>query len=192
MPSKEILGLVSIAVSIAGYSNYFWSILKKRTRPHIFSWLVWSILMGIVFFAQLTGKGGAGAWVTGASAVMCFVITLAAIKHGEKSITRSDWLAFAGALVAIPIWHVTHDPLAAVILATVIDGLAYYPTFRKSYLRPFEENFQTYCLDILKWLVAFGAMENYSAVTLIYPLFLVTSNALLVAMILIRRRRMQK
>ncbi len=186
---KNILGLVSVAVSMAGYGSYLVSIFRKRTKPHAFSWLVWSILMAIVFFAQMSDKGGAGSWVTGVSALMCSLIAMAAIRHGEKSITRSDWLAFIGALIAIPVWRLTKDPLAAVLVATVIDALAYYPTFRKSYLKPFEENFQTYCLDILKWVVAFFALEHYSAVTLTYPLFLLAANSTLVAMILVRRQK---
>lgn len=190
MVTKEILGVVSVVVSLTGYGNYLWSIYKKRTKPHIFSWLVWSILMAIVFLAQLSGKGGAGSWVTGASAAMCLVIALAALKQGEKSITRSDWLAFIGALIAIPLWRFTQNPLTAVIVATAIDGLAYYPTFRKSHAKPYEENYQTYCLDITKWIVSLFALENYSSITLIYPLFLITANFTLVVLILMRRRKL--
>jgi hypothetical protein len=189
MAIKDALGFLSVVLSFIGYSNYLWSIFKKHTKPHAFSWLVWSLLMGIVFWAQLSNRGGAGAWVTGASALMCSVIAIAALRYGEKSITRGDWLAFAGALIAIPVWCVTQNPLMAVIVATVIDGLAYFPTFRKSYLKPFEENFQTYCFDILKWIVALFALENYVGVTLVYPLFLILANSCLVAMILWRRKR---
>ncbi|HEU0117584.1 MAG TPA: hypothetical protein VFR09_03025 [Alphaproteobacteria bacterium] len=187
MSEKEYLGLLSIFLSLIGYGVYIRSIIRKVTKPHAFSWIIWSVLMGIVFFAQMSRGGGAGAWVTGASALMCCIISAGAIVRGEKNITRGDWLAFVGAALAIPVWYVTHDPLWAVVLSTCIDAMAYYPTFRKSWHKPFEENFVTYSMDTVKWTVALFALESYSPTTLIYPLFLMMANIALVSMILLRR-----
>jgi hypothetical protein len=187
MTHQDFLGFFSVACASVGYGSYIRSILQKKTKPHLFSWGVWSLLMAIVFFAQVSKGAGAGAWVMGFSACCCLLITLMAIKNGEKNITKSDWLALAGALITIPVWYMTHDPLWAVLLATVIDGLAYYPTFRKSYGKPYEENVLTYSVDIFKWIVAFFALSDFSATTLIYPVFIFTSNCALVAMIMWRR-----
>ncbi|MFY9287864.1 MAG: hypothetical protein WAO98_05125 [Alphaproteobacteria bacterium] len=191
MLDKDTLGVISVSVSMVGYGSYLWSIYKNRTKPHIFSWGIWGILMALVFFAQMSKGAGAGAWVTGASALMCFIITLSSLKKGEKSITRSDWIAFSGALAAIPIWYLTQDPLSVVILATVIDALAYYPTFRKSFIRPHEEYYLTYVLDISKWIVALFALQDYSATSTLYPLFLLLANSCLVGMILWRRHHLK-
>jgi hypothetical protein len=144
--------------------------------------------MGIVFLAQLSKGAGAGAWVTGFSAAACVLIAGLFVTRGEKNITKSDWLAFVGAIITIPVWYFTHDPLWAVILATAIDAMAYYPTFRKSYFKPYEENFFTYSMDTFKWIVALFALGNYSATTMLYPLFLLLANSALVSMILWRRR----
>jgi hypothetical protein len=81
----------------------------------------------------------------------------------------------------------TKDPLAAVIMATVIDALAYYPTFRKSWFKPFEENFLLYVTDVSKWIVAFFALTDYSFTTMLYPSFCFAANIVLAAMIVGRR-----
>lgn len=187
MTYQDFLGYFSVAFAAVGYGSYIASILKKKTKPHLFSWGVWSLLMAIVFLAQVSKGAGAGAWVMGFSAAACLAIAVMAVKNGEKNITRSDWLALVGALITIPVWYATHDPFWAVVLATVIDGLAYYPTFRKSYGKPYEENVLTYTVDIFKWIVAFFALSDFSATTLIYPVFIFTSNCALVAMIMWRR-----
>ena len=190
MSHQDWFGAVSVALAATGYTSYIVGILKKRTKPHLFSWGVWAIIMTIVFVAQFIKGAGAGAWVTGFSAAACLTIAALAIQHGEKNITTSDWLAFFGAITIIPVWYLTRDPLWAVLLATVIDAMAYYPTFRKSYGKPYEENTLTYSIDVIKWVVAFFALGNYSATTLIYPMFCLSANTLLVVMILWRRSKM--
>ena len=189
MSHQDWFGAVSVALAATGYTSYITGILKKRTKPHLFSWGVWAIIMTIVFIAQCIKGAGAGAWVTGFSAGACVLIAALAVKHGEKNITPSDWLAFVGAITIIPVWYLTHDALWAVLLATAIDALAYYPTFRKSYGKPYEENTLTYTFDVIKWIVAFFALGDYSATTLIYPMFCLSANILLVVMILWRRSK---
>lgn len=187
MTDKEWLGIASIALSAIGYSSYILSVLKKHTKPHVFSWGVWALIMSVVFFAQFSQGAGAGAWVTGFSAAMCCVITVLSLWRGEKHITRSDWAAFLGALLTIPLWYITKNPLWAVVLATLVDALAYFPTFRKSWYKPREEHFFTYCMDAVKWIFALCALQNYSLVTLLYPCFLLIANTTLVSMIVWRR-----
>jgi len=185
--NQNMIGLFSVLCAAIGYGSYIRSVLRNRTKPHLFSWGVWTLLMGIVFFAQMEKGAGAGGWVTGFSAAACLVIAILSITRGEKHITRSDWLALVGALITIPVWRITHDPLWAVILATAIDAMAYYPTFRKSYAKPYEENVPTYTIDTFKWIVALFALGSYSTTTMLYPLFLLGANSCLVGMILWRR-----
>ncbi len=187
MPSKELLGVLSIVCAIVSMSGYFWSIYKRRTKPHVFSWLVWGIVMSVVFFAQFNQGGGAGAWVTGFSAFIQFVVAGLAVFIGEKNITRGDWLAFIGALATIPLWYATKDPLSAVLLATAIDAFAYYPTFRKSWLKPYEENWFAYVVGALQWVPAMLALGSYSVTTMIYPACITTINLSLAGMLLVRR-----
>jgi hypothetical protein len=191
MTYQTALGLVSVALSAVGYGHYFTSIVRGRTKPHLFSWLVWTIVLCIVFLAQLSRGAAAGAWATGASCVACAIIAVLTLSRGEKNITASDKAALAGALLIIPVWYGTRDPLWAVLMAIAIDALAYYPTFRKSYGKPYEESVFLYNVDIVKWIVALCALGSRSATTMLYPLFLIASDAALVVMILRRRAQAQ-
>jgi hypothetical protein len=190
MSGKTILGLVSLALAGIGYGAYVLSVLRRRTRPHVFTWCTWTLVMGIAALAQLSGGAGAGGWVTAFSAVACLGIAVLALRHGDRNIARSDRLAFGAGLVIIPLWALSRNPLWAVVLASAIDAMAYYPTMRKSWLRPAEETWVTYSVDIVKWLFALSALKIYSAVTLIYPLFLLAANAGLIAIIVLRRVRL--
>ncbi|MDD5585896.1 MAG: hypothetical protein PHY92_02935 [Alphaproteobacteria bacterium] len=184
---KEALGLLSIALFIVGYSRYFWHIFKGQTKPHAFSWLVWGIITAIAFFAQNSDNAGPGAWTTGFGAVVYFVIAGLALFRGERDIKRSDWLAFTGALAAIPLWYLTGDPLSAVVLIAIIETLAFFPTIRKSYAKPHEETLFMYTMEILRFVPAIFALEHYSAVTLINPLYTIVLNGAFIVMALWRR-----
>ena len=95
MNYKIILGAVAVVINFIGYVPYFRDIFRGATKPHVFSWFVWGLVTGIVFFAQLAKGGGAGAWVTGLSSFFCLVIACLAFFRGEKEITKRPLLIFS-------------------------------------------------------------------------------------------------
>lgn len=187
---KVFLGSLAILIAIYSYIPYFRNILRGKTKPHAFSWFIWSLLTGIAFFAQIADKGGPGAWVTGFTALVCFFFFILALNRGEKNIVWLDWLSLIGALVALAIWTLTSDPLLSVILITVIDGLGFIPTFRKSFNKPNEETALTYSLSAIKFAIAIAALDNVTIVTTLYPASLVIMNGLFVVMVLMRRKKL--
>jgi len=189
---KTILGIIAVIIALAGYVPYFRDIFRGKTKPHAFSWLVWASLTGIAFFGQIFDKGGAGAWVTGFTAVVSFAIFFLALKKGEKNITSSDKWSLFGAGVALVLWYLTSSPMGSVILITLIDALGFYPTFRKSYHKPHEETMLTFFLSGLKFVIAIIALQNYSVVTYLYPASLVLMNFIFVGLLIVRRRQHKK
>ncbi len=189
---KVVLGVIAVLIALAGYVPYFRDIFRGKTKPHAFSWLIWASLTGIAFFGQIFDKGGAGAWVTGFTALVSFVIFILAIGRGEKNITSSDKWSLGGAVIALVLWFLTHNPLGSVILITLIDALGFYPTFRKSYYKPDEETMLTFFLSGLKFVIAIIALENYSVVTYLYPASLVLMNFIFVGLLVVRRREFKR
>src|SRR5258706_12346347 len=117
---KEILGLIAVGISIIGIIPYIFDTLHKKTKPHIFTWLTWSIITILAFLGQLVKGGGAGSWSTGVTGLLAIVVTILAFKNGTKNITKSDKLLFIGALLAIIPWYVTKDPTLSVIIVITI------------------------------------------------------------------------
>lgn len=190
MDLKLALALVSITMAIVAYIFYFRDIFAGKTKPHAFTWLVWATLTAIAFAGQMYDGAGSGAYVTGVTAVVSFIIFGFAITGGEKNITRSDKFYLAGAALAVVPWLLTSQPLVSVILITLIDFLGFLPTIRKSYHKPYEETLITYLLSGLKFVLAIIALENYTIVTWLYPASLVLANLLFVVLLLVRRRQL--
>lgn len=186
--NKELIGWISVGVTILSVVPYYYFVCKHTIKPHAFSWFIWGVLTAIGFTAQMTEGAGAGAWATGVVSIACLGIAALALKYGERNITRSDWVCFIAAIAAIPLWVITDDPLGSVILISVIDVLGYIPTIRKSYHKPYEELMFTHVTGTLKYVFALLAMENWTLTTWLYPAAICSANVVLVALLLWRRQ----
>jgi hypothetical protein len=142
--------------------------------------------------ALLSGGAGGAVWVTGATAVVCVFITLAAFKSGTKDIKPLDCFMFAGGLAAIPLWIMTNNPLWSIVLITFIDLVAFYPTIRKSWRRPDEENSFMYGFNVPRHAITLAAINQYSVTTVLYSAFLLFMNAAVYVMLKARRSCLAK
>jgi hypothetical protein len=185
---KALFGVLAIVFTILTILPYIRGIRRGETKPHMFTWLIWTLTMGILAAAQMSDEAGPGAWAMTIGAVLNFVVFLSAIKQGEKNITLSDWVTFLIALLALPLWFFTHDPLWSVILLTSIDGLGYVPTFRKSWAKPQEEVILTYIFSGSWQILSLFAIVNYSWVTVLAPATFTMISAVLVIYLFLRRR----
>jgi hypothetical protein len=184
---KTILGALAVLMTIWAHIPYLLHTLKGTNKPHVFTWVIWTLLTGIAFAAQVVGKAGPGAWATGFTSAICLVITIAAYRVGEKHITRSDWAMFLFGLASIPIWMMTSDPIWSIWIVTIIDVSAVYPTFRKSWLRPHEENSFMYGFNIPRHVITILAITNLSLTTWLYPAGLLVMNLVMFVMLKTRR-----
>jgi hypothetical protein len=190
--SKELIGLVATVIAFLSYALYFKQILFGKVKPHAFTWLVWGIMSGIVFAAQLVEGGGAGAWPTGLTSAACFSITILGLTKAKAQFVKSDWIFLASSLISLFLWYITSDPTIAVILITLTDLSGTLPTIRKSYRDPHEESATLFMLSFLKHVLSLFALESYSLATWLFPGYLVLANALVGFFILARRRSVTK
>lgn len=188
MTDKELYGALSLVLSAIAYAPYIMALLRRRIRPHLFSWIVWSLITLIAFLAQISGNAGPGAWAAGFSVICCVFIALCSFWLGEKKVTRFDWICFAFALFAIPLWRLTDDPRLSLILVLVIDSFAYAMTARKSWHDPYSENATVYLVDTIKYGLGILAIEHYALITLLFPVYIIVVEGGLGLLILARRR----
>lgn len=183
--------IVLVIITVAGV-DYVRAILKRTTKPHVYTWLVWSITTGIAALGVFYGHGGYPALTTAVGSAISFIIFFLSIKYGTRDITLSDTLALVFCLVAILIWAGLHNPLWSVILAASIDIAAYWPTLRKTYLEPWSESLSSWILWLITPVFSVLALGSYNIFTLVnfVPIFFV--NALFLTICLVRRKSVPK
>lgn len=186
--SKSFLNAVAVILTFAAFVPYIVSVRRGKTKPHVFSWLIWGLATVIVFFAQLADGAGVGAWSIGLSGVLTLYIAFMAYqRRSDTAITRSDWVFFLLALASLPLWYFTRNPFWAVVILTTVDTLGFVPTFRKAYYAPYEEQLLLYVVMTVRNLVSIPALENYSWTTVLFPAVLSLTCALFIWMVMVRR-----
>jgi uncharacterized protein with PQ loop repeat len=187
-----LLGTAAIVVGLSGFIPYLIDIMRGKTKPHAFSWFIWSLAPSVVFFAQTSRGGGAGAWIAAAQAVACLTVFVSALFRGEKEIVPLDMACMVVALFGVGLWAVMNNPLYAVVLITIVDAVGFVPTFRKSRKKPSEETLIMYALNALGFAISLFALQAISLTTVLYPASLVLTNFTFVIMVTTRRRSLMK
>lgn len=186
---KEFFSAIAIVLTFIAFFPYIRSILKEEIKPHVFSWVIWGSTTFIVFLAQLKDGGGVGAWPIGVSGLITiYVAFLAYLKKSDKTITIIDWCFFLSAMVSLPAWYLTSDPLWAVAILTAVDVLGFGPTARKAYFHPFEENLTFFLIFMARNLIVIMALEYYSLTTVLFPAVIAGACLALIIMVTLRRR----
>lgn len=180
-----ILGIITV---LSGIFVYIHGIIKKNIKPHPFTWLGWSILVGVISYAQLTENGGIGSYILMVESFFLFFIFLLSLKYGEKNIYKTDILSIGFGLLAIILWYFTQNPLLAVILITISDVIMYLPTIKKTFSHPFEEELFEYYTATLAYIFSFFALSTISLVTFLYPAVLIVLNIIFILFTLSLRK----
>ena len=188
---KEFLGLIAVILGFVGFYPYFRDIFRGKTKPHLFTYLIWSIVTALAFLGQWTSGGGPGAWTTGTMEVLTVFVLILSFKYGTEDVTKTDVVFLVVALGAIIPWWLMHDPTLSVIIATIIDVCAFFPTIRKTYNDPSSETLTTWVLNILRHSLSILALTNLLLVTYIYPAALAIMNVVVVAVIVGRKGRVK-
>ncbi len=55
---KDIMGALAVAIAIAVYAICIWQTFRGDTQPHPLSWLIFGILTGTGYLAQLDEAAG--------------------------------------------------------------------------------------------------------------------------------------
>jgi hypothetical protein len=187
---KHLVAAAAIVLRFALFIRYILSIRLARTKPHVFSWVIWGLVTFVVFLAQLAGQAGIGAWPIGVSALLtAYIGYLAYTRRTDTEITRSDWVFLAIAAAALPCWYLTSNPLWAVVILTGVDLAGFGPTFRAAYARPYDERMSFYGWLAVRNLLAIVALEHYSLTTVLFPAGVGVACVAFVAMVGYRRSR---
>lgn len=187
---KSLIGVISVVIGLSAYVIYITSTLRNKTKPHAFSWLLWTLTTAIVFTAQFAKGGGAGSWSTGFTCIVCLAVGIISLFKYDKTYSFTDIFFISIALLALLPWYFTQDPTLSVVLIASIDVLGYGPTLRKSYYYPHEEKATSFGLSSVKHLLSFMALQNYIVATWLYPASQVFMNGLVVVLLVIRRKQM--
>ena len=188
MGLHTIFGFLSITFSIAAFAPYFWSIYKKETQPHLYSWTIWVLIQGTavwIMFAEGAGWGVSGLTV---GTFLCACVSLISLRYGTKNITRLDTFCLIGAFIAFAIYALVREPYTSLALVIFIELCGFFPTFRKAIADPSSETTVTWGIFSVSNVFSLLAIENVALLTVAYPaVLLITETSLAMLLVLLKR-----
>jgi len=190
---REAMAIAATLLTLLAALPYIVAILRRQIQPHVFSWIIWHAVALIAALAQSSSGAGPGAWPTYTGAASSLIIAALALRTTRAlRIHPTDIAIFIGALLAIPVWRLTDNPLAASTLVTAIGLSAFAITFRKIWYAPFSENRLSYAVNALRFALAIAALDRLSLATIVFPLTSLAAHATAVVLITTRRAGIAK
>jgi hypothetical protein len=186
---KTCLGLLPLILGVPSYVLYLRSVYHRKTVPHMYSWLIWAVLAGIGYAAQISTHAGPGAWNTGFTAIVCFAVFLMSIKYGERQLGRLDRALLGLAVIAILARLLIGNYVATVLLTTIAALVGFVLTIKKAYYRPQQENPATFSINALRSLISLFALSSISFTTFFYPFCMMLANGSVAGVIVFRKGR---
>ena len=192
MDTKIILTIIATVIGVVAFIPYLKDTFSLRTKPHAYSWLIWTITMGTAVVGIWYGGGGWGALNLTVGTLFVFAVFLFSLKYGEKNITRSDTVILIAALLAIVVWWQLDKPLISVLMVSAIDVIGYIPSFRKSYQEPWSETLISWILFSVSNIFAILALKEYNLLTVTYLAATTSANIALFLFCFFRRQFVPK
>lgn len=183
-----ILGVISGVLSVVTYIPYLRDIFRGKTKPERATWLIWSVLSGIAFFAQLAEGATHSLWLVGIQTVGVMVIFLLSIRFGVGGFVRRDIIALIAAAIGLLLWYYTSNAAIALFIAIAVDAIGASLTIIKAYQDPESETMSTWILSGTAGIFGALAVGSWDYVLLAFPVYVVLINyAVALAMMLGKR-----
>lgn len=187
---KEIISIIAVILTFIAYIPYYRDILKGKTHPHIYSWSLWGLLTVLLVALQIKGGAGPATWITAAAGLLCMGVVFLSLKNGKKDISTSDTVTAILSLIAIGFWLIADQPVISIILVICADMLAFIPTVRKSWYKPYSETLSLYITNAIRFFMALAAVKSYTFLSTSWILAWALGNALFSIMLVLRRKQL--
>ncbi len=176
---KESLVIAAVIMAIIGNIPYLIDIIKKKIKPHPYTWFIWSIVSAVTFFGALVKGGGIGVIPTATAEIFTIIIFLFSLQYGFKHVRKIDHYFLALALLGLIPWILTKDPTISVITVVSIDFIAFIPTLIKTYKDPKSEKSILYEMNVTRHILTLLTLQTHNIATSLHSIVMILLNSLM-------------
>ncbi len=171
---------ITVFVSLVAFFFYFKNIIYGQTKPNLVSWFIWMLAPFIGVFFQLKAGGGLAAlpvFLAGAGSLLVIIFSFRN-KNAYWKLTRLDIICGILSLTALVFYIYTHNLSISILFAILSDGLAFIPTFIKSWKSPETETNSVYFADIFNNILGLLMIKNWSFTIYSFLIYLALFNTI--------------
>jgi hypothetical protein len=171
-----------------GSLPYVRDTVRRSTRPHPGTWLIWSVLAVVACLSQRADGASWSLIMCAMQVVMNGLVLVLAIRFGTGGLTSGEALLLALAGAGGAGWLLAGDPVLATTCVVAVDLIAVALMVPKSWCDPGSETLSTFALASLGGALAAAAVAAPAPSLLLYPAYYCLVNGALALLIWHRRR----
>ena len=185
-----LFGITAGILELAAASIYIVSILAGKTKPDRVTWWVLALVSGMITASYFASGARETIWLPAAYTLAFTVFGILSLYYGEgpAALSALDRFALVGALMSAVVWWLMRSPVPALFMNICTEFIGLVPTIAKSYRRPWTESRSSWILATIASLLNVFAITEWSYVIAAYPLYIFSTNLVIVAFILNRKR----
>lgn len=180
---KTIFIVVSSILAIVNILPYIRDVYHRKTKPRIISWFNWTVLTAIASAASFSDRQYASAILTLLASIETLTVVILGWRFGDKRFALFDIGCQVAAGTGLILWLIFNTPAIAIIATIGIDFIVSLPTIKHAWEKPQEETAITFLLGSLAAAFTFMAANNHKITAIAFPLYLVTANFFIAAII---------
>lgn len=185
---EKVFFYLSIIQGLIGQGIGIYSIFKGVYKPQRMTRFLY-FLMSIIFIGTLIAqKSWDALGFALAQNLGGFFIFLLSFKYGMGGFNKSDIIVLVGTFISGTIWLVTKNPTYALLFGIITDLIAFIPTFLKTWVLPYTEDWKFYASDVLASSFSGLSLTRFTIGDLAYPVYIFILNLSVTLLIVIRRK----
>ena len=151
MDLANIAAAVSTLLAIYSGIPYIRAVLNGKTEPHRLGWLVFTIMNGMVFFAQYFEGGRISTLISLTFFIYSLIVFGLSFAKGTSKTSTADWSLFTFAVLATVAWGLTKNNSLAIWLTLLIDLAATSMIILKVRKRPKSEAMEPWLIGTIAY-----------------------------------------
>ena len=182
--------IVGTLVGAAGAVAYLVNTVKGKVKPNRVTFLLWSVVPFIAFFAQIRQGVGLEALMTFSTGFLPLLVFIASFmnKQAVWKVTRFDLICGFLSLAGLVLWLITKVGNVAIFFSIVADGLAALPTIVKAYKFPDTEIAWPWIATVIGVILTLLTIPAFTFANSGFILYILVVNTLIYTLVRFRLR----
>ncbi|MDO8603938.1 MAG: hypothetical protein Q7K40_00795 [bacterium] len=186
---ENIQVYIGYAAGILGFIPFILLIISMRkgiTKPNLAGWVLYTVAMVMIVASSIALNAWQAVWLAMAYVVGQSLVIAVSFKTGYFSFSRFDYWCLSISFLSLILWIYTNNPLYALVLNVIVDGLGTFAISRKLYLHPGTEDTTAWVVGFLVALLNVFAVASFDISNALYPIYIVLACALIAGLSLRR------
>jgi uncharacterized protein with PQ loop repeat len=179
----ETIGIIAGVLALVGYIPYIYSIFKGVTKPNRATWIIWTVVGGLLAFSYLEEGDSNAIWLPLGYFIGPLFVAILSIWYGYSEWNRLDKICLGIALCSIVPWILSDDATITLLVNVLIDAAGAIPTLVKTYREPETEDLTAWAIFFIANTLQLFAISTLH-ISIVYPIYLFFLAAGMVLLIL--------